>query len=317
VFGPDFGIVQEISEKIASFVVPDPRDSLGVIKVTPQKIKEIPSLLLDEGNAPVLLGGRKLIWVKEADNTLLEAIESYFSNIQTDSFLLISAGNLTKTAALRVFCEEHPNILSVVCYADEARDVADFIRETLSEAGIRVTQEAMPLLVERLSENRLATRRELDKLISYLGDKKQVETADVLAVITDTQNASTDIFCCAVATGNRDVAEKEYHLMLENGENPVSIIRILYMYFNRLLDASETMIQVGPDAALKKIMKPAQFRLESQFRTQLQIWKKSFVLKVLNLLIEAERQAKTTGLPAELILDRVVMQIATVAKRKM
>ena len=105
--------------------------------------------------------------------------------------------------------------------------------------------------------------------------------------------------------------------MLENGENPVSIIRILYMYFNRLLDASETMIQVGPDAALKKIMKPAQFRLESQFRTQLQIWKKSFVLKVLNLLIEAERQAKTTGLPAELILDRVVMQIATVAKRKM
>ena len=41
-------------------------------------------------------------------------------------------------------------------------------------------------------------------------------------------NASTDIFCCAVATGDRDVAEKEYHLMLENGENPVSIIRILY-----------------------------------------------------------------------------------------
>jgi len=142
------------------------------------------------------------------------------------------------------------------------------------------------------------------------------DPADVKAIITDVQNSSVDTFCCAVATGQQQVAEKEYHLMLENGENPVSIIRILYLYFNKLLDAAEEFSKAGMVGALKKIMKPAQFRLESVFQKQIQIWKKSNILKVLNLLIEAETQAKTTGLPAELLLDRVVMQITGAAKRQ-
>ena len=201
--------------------------------------------------------------------------------------------------------------MTIACYPEEAKDVAAFIRETLGAQEIQISSAALPLMVERLSENRLATKRELDKLICYLGDKKTVDISDVQAVITDTQNSSVDTFCCAVATGQREVAEKEYRLMLENGEDPVSIIRILSLYFNKLLDASETMERMGMAVALKKIMKPAQFRLESSFQKQIQIWKKSFILKVLSLLIEAEKQAKSTGLPAELMLDRVILQITT------
>ncbi|MBQ7413482.1 MAG: DNA polymerase III subunit delta, partial [Alphaproteobacteria bacterium] len=310
VFGPDFGIVQELADQIISFIITDKSDEFCFIKLTPQKIKEIPSFLSDEGNAISLMRGRKLIWLKEADNTVLSAVEEYFQNIKTDTFLLITAGNLTKSSGIRNLFETEKDLLGIACYADEAKDVAAFVQEVLSNQQIRVSEAALPILTERLTENRLMTRRELEKLINYLGDKKIVEPADVLAVITDTQNSSTDIFCCAVAVGNRQTADKEYHLMLENGENPVSIIRILSMYFNKLLDASETYLSGGTEAALKKIMKPAQFRLESSFRKQIQIWKKPFILKVLDLLIEAEKQAKSTGLPAELILDRVILKIS-------
>lgn len=315
IFGPDFGVVQELSEKIASFVVPSLSDEFSVIKLTPQKIKEIPSILTDEGNAVGLFGGRKLLWLKNADNGILEAVESYLEQIKNNTFLLISADNLTKNSGLRQFCESHPDILCVACYADTEKDVAEYIRETLAGQGIRISSAALPLLVERLSENRLATKKELEKLVTYLGDKTTVDVTDVQAVVTDTQNSSVDLFCTAVATGNQKSAEKEYHLMLANGENPVSIIRILYLYFNRLLDAVSVVETSGTEAGLKKIMKPAQFRLESSFRQQLSIWKKSFVLKVLNLLLNAERQAKTTGLPAEIMLGRVVLQITGVAQK--
>ena len=316
IFGPDLGIVQELSDKIARMVVPDVGDTLAVVKITPQKLKEIPSLISDEINAPTLLGGRKLIWLKEADNIMTDAIDFGLTGSKTDAFLLITSGNLTKNSTLRNLFESAPNLLAVACYPEEGKDVAEFIRGYLAEAGIRASREAMILMVERLSENRMATREELNKLINYLGDKKTVDEADVRAVVTDTQDASIDAFCCAVAGGNRPVAEKEYHLMLANGENPVTIIRILYMYFNRLLDAAETNEQSGLAAALKKIMKPAQFRLETQFQQQIRIWKKDFILKVLDLLIDAERQAKSTGMPAELILDRVIIQIAGVAHRQ-
>ena len=315
IFGPDFGVVQEISEKIASFIVPDISDSFCVIKLTPQKIKEISSILLDEGNAGGLFGGRKVLWLKNADNTVTDAVENYLDHIQNNTFLLISADNLTKNSSLRVFCESRSDVLSVACYADTERDIAEYIRETLSGYGIQVSGSAMPLLVERLGENRIATKKELEKLITYLGDKKTVDETDVLNIVTDTQNSSVDLFCSAVATGNQKVAEREYHLMLSNGENPVSIIRILCLYFNRLLDAVETARSQGAEAGLKKIMKPAQFRMEASFKKQLSIWKKSFILKVLDLLMDTERQAKSTSFPAEIILGRVILQITGVAQK--
>lgn len=314
-FGPDFGIVQELSEKTAKIIVPNLHDEFTVIKLTPAKLKEIPTILIDEGNSTSFLGGRKLIWLKDADNNSLSAIEGYFEQIKTDAFLLITAGNLTKNSGLRQFCETHPSILAVACYTEEAKDVAAFIREVLSEKGVQITSNALPLLVERLSENRMATRRELDKLICYLGDKKVVDLKDVFDVITDTQNASVDLFCHAVATGDMKKAEKEYHLMIENGENPVGIIRILFNYFNKLLDATDIMENAGMELAVKKIMKPAQFKLEASFQQQIRIWKKSFVLKVLNLLLDGEKQVKSTGLPAELILNRIIIQITNVARK--
>ena len=315
VFGTDLGITREISEKIAGLIVPNMHDPLCVISVTNQKIKEFSGILADEANASSLLGGRKLIWIKEADQTVINAVEDYIERLRTDAFLLISAGNLAKNSSLRQFCETHKSILTIACYPDEAKDVALFIRDTLAEQGIQVQPDAMPMMVERLSENRMTTRRELEKLICFLGQKKTVDVSDVQAVITDTQNASTDKFCCAVAIGNREEADKEYKLMLENGENPVSIIRILSMYFNKLLVASDVKKEQGADAAVKKIMKPAQFRFENLFRQQVQMWKKSHILKVLDLLISAEKQVKQTGFPADLILDRVIIQISSVSRR--
>ena len=315
IFGPDFGVVQEVSEKVAQYIVPDLKDEFRISKITHSKIKEINSILLDEGNAPALFGGRKLVWLKDGDNTVSDAVQTYFEQIKSDSFLLITAGNLTKNSILRNFCESDADILAVACYADNARDVAGFIRETLNEAHIQVTMPALSMLVERLGENRAVTKKELEKLVTYLGDKTVVDVDDVREIITDTQNSSLDLFCHAVATGDHEGVDKSYRLLLENGENPVSIVRILFNYFNKLLYAAEDMEQGNAETALKKIMKPAQFGLKTSFEKQLKIWKKSFILKVLNLLLDTEKQIKSTGMPTEVILGRILLQITGVANR--
>ena len=315
IFGPDFGVVQEISEKVASFIVSDLKDEFRISKITHSKIKEINSILLDEGNAPALFGGRKLVWLKDGDNSVSDAVQTYFDQIKSDSFLLITAGNLTKSSSLRNFCESDTNILAVACYADNARDVAGFIREILNEAHIQITPQALTLLIERLGENRAVTRKEIEKLITYIGNNSTVDVDDVRAIVTDTQNSSMDLFCHAVATGDHEGAEKAYRLLIENGENPVTIVRILYNYFNKLLYAADDMEKGSVEAALKKIMKPAQFGLKISFEKQLRIWKKSFILKVLNLLLDTEKKIKSTGMPAEVILGRTLLQITGVANR--
>lgn len=315
VFGTDEGLVQETAEKIGKMIVPNLNDDLTVIKITSDKIKENKTFLADESNAASFFGGRKLIWVKNADNTVAEAVQTCWDNLKTDTFTLLSAGNLSKASALRTLCEQHPKVLAVACYAENDSDIAGFIQETLAEYGVSVHPRALPLLVERLRENRMMTRQELNKLVLYLGDVKTVTPDDVLAVVTDTTDSSSDALCMAVAGGNMTVADKEYNMMLARGENVVSIIRMLSMYFNRLLAAAETYEQAGPEAAVKHVLKPAQFRWTDAVKQQLKVWKKGAVLKVLDLLMTTERQAKTTGLPDTVILSRVILQIAGVAQR--
>ena len=70
IYGPEQSLIQEISEKIANLIVSDIHDTFCSVKVSLAKIKEIPSILLDEGNVPTLMGGRKLIWIKEADGSI-------------------------------------------------------------------------------------------------------------------------------------------------------------------------------------------------------------------------------------------------------
>lgn len=316
IFGGDFGVVQETAAKIAGLIVPDTQDSFAVCRVTPAQLRETPSLLLDEGNSVLLMGGRRLICLRDGDNFATEAVDSFVTHIQTDSFLLITADNLTKSSSLRTLCESHPDILTVACYADESKDVAVFIREILSEEGISVDLGVMPMLVERLSENRLATRRELEKLIVYVGDRKTVTASDVLAVITDTANTSADLFCCAVAEGNQKNADRAAALLLSNGENPVGLVRLLLGHFHLLLTASDLLRKgASLDTAVKKIIKPAQFRLEETMRRQVMMWPAEYIVKVLNLLLETEQQIKSTGMPSELILSRVVTQITARANR--
>ncbi len=315
VFGPEQGMVQEVSEKIAGIIVENMKDDFCVVKLTPSKIKEIPSILTDEGNAVSLLGGRKLIWLKEADNTILEAVVDYVEQIKTDSFLLISAGNLTKSSGLRNWGENHEAVLSVVCYAEADKEVQAFIRGYLFEKQKTISRPALVLMSEKLGENRLLTRQELDKLITYLGDKKTVDEADVDAVITDTAGASADALCCAVATGQLTQAQREYTLMIENGETEVAIIRILYNYFNKLLDAACVVEQNGIEAGVAKMLRPAQYRMTDSVRLQLRLLKKPFIVKVLKNLIQTEKEAKTTGFPIGIALNRVVLQITNAVRR--
>jgi len=315
IHGSDFGIVEDCAQRLIKIVVPQ-RDEFSLVKLTKAHLKETPSRLLDEGNMPSFLGGRKLIWLKEADNTLLEFVENYFKFIQTDTFLLITSDALQKTSSLRNLVENASDGLEIACYTDDEKDTRLLISSYLRDRGYMPDADAMNLLSESLVENRIITQSELDKLMTYLGDKKQISVTDVQAVIPKTEVASFDELCHSVALGKQQQADKICRNLLTNGETPVSIVRILMAHFNKLLlavDMSENGI--SRDEILKKILRANQFKQKEIMSTQIYLWKKSFILKVLQLLLETEKQTKTTELPAEVVLERTITSIAGIPKK--
>lgn len=316
VYGPDFASVLETAEQIAKMITPDLKDDFCVVRLTPTKIKENKAIVLDSANALSLMGGRKLVWIKEADNSCAFVPEEVFEHIQTDAFVLMTADNLPKNSTLRVVSENHPKCLTVACYADEEKDIIAGITTFLGENGYRASVEAINILKERLTENRVATKRELEKLITYVGERKQINEEDVRTIITHTQATSFDTLCMAIAGGRQKEADEALSLLLASGETSVGIVRVLINYFNKLLLAVNAVSNREPlEVACKRILKAGQFKLEGEVKRQLSIWKKEWVVRVLNLLAETEKQTKTTGYPADLMVSRTILMITGVAAK--
>ncbi len=316
VFGYDESMIQEYAKKIAHFIVPDLKDDFCVREITPAQIKENPSLILDELNALSLMGGRRLVWLKNATESMGALIDDVLQQVKTDSFLLITADALGKKAALRVLCENHPKMLAIICYADEVKDLRVVIQNTLAQNGYKITPDALAAFLESVGQSRGITTSELEKLMTYQGDEKYITAETVNQVIDNSSNFSTDSLCFAITQGNHATAINFYHKLLESGENPVSIVRKLLTYFNKMLIGVNLLKNKKPmHEVLKKILTPAQFKWEDFMTAQLTCWQQEALIDTVNQLLETEKNTKTTGLPAELIVSRVITALTARGKK--
>lgn len=315
IFGPDFSVVSDCAMQIIKLILPK-TDDFALVKISKGQMKENPSILLDEGNTISIWSDRRVVWLKEADNNHTDMVESYVQNIKTDTFLLLTADNLVKNASLRVFCENEKDFLAIACYEDSASDSRMIIRTVLKSNNFSFSEEVIDSLSARLNENRLTTKNELEKLITFLGDKKEITTADVEKCIPDIKTSTMDALCFFVASGEQSAADKSTDILLADGETAVGIVRALIQHFNKLLigcDMREKKME--SDLITKKLLRANQYMMKEKLLSQIRIWNKEMLLKTLVLLNETEEQTKSTGIIPETVLQRTITMIAGLARK--
>ena len=72
---------------------------------------------------------------------------------------------------------------------------------------------------------------------------------------------------------------------------------------------------MGVDAAMAKLTPQVIFFRKNSFKAQLAIWNKARLMSVLELLYKAERDCKTTHMPAEEIASYLIMQLSSAANK--
>jgi len=99
VFGQDEGAIREIFFKVSQMIVPDLTDAFRVAELNPLILKGNASALYDEAAAISLMGGRRLIKVDGADESVVEPLLMFLDKYDGDSFVVLCAGNLTKASS--------------------------------------------------------------------------------------------------------------------------------------------------------------------------------------------------------------------------
>jgi DNA polymerase-3 subunit delta len=318
VYGPDAGLVQERAEKLLKSVVPDLTDAFNVSDLGEATLLADPARLADEAASISMMGGRRVVRVRGAGNDLAELFESFMEDPKGDALVVIEAGDLAKTSALRKIFDGDKRAAAIQCYPDSARDLGDVVRDALRAEGLSIAPDALEDAVSRLGSDRGVTRREIEKLLLYMHGKKQVALEDVRAVMGDEAEARSESACDAAAGGDMAKLDRELERLWVSDTQPAQVIRSAMGHFQKLVQARESAARgESIDNVMKRLRPPVHFSRTTAFKAQAQRWNADKLGEALDMLLEAEVLTRTTSVPAEAVTGRVLMNIAAMAKGRM
>jgi len=315
VFGPDQGLVRERAEALAKTVLPDLSDPFRVAELDDAALTADNARLFDEAAAISMLGGRRVVRVRSAGNSLAKLFEIFLEDPKGDALVVVEGGDLAKSSTLRKTFEEADNAAAIQCYADSAQSLAGVVRNALNEEGLTIGAEALDDAVSRLGADRGITRRELEKLALYAQGKSRVELEDVRAVMGDETEARIEEACDAAGEGDPKGLDIALERLRADDMSAVAIVRLALMHFQKLLQAkAETARGDSIETAMRKMRPPIHFTRASSFKAQVSRWSEDRLGNALDLLFETEVLCKTTGIPAEAICSRALFTIAATAR---
>jgi len=321
-YGPDSGLVRERAESLIKAVAGALDDPFRTRELSPGELKEDPALLSDEANAMSLMGGRRAVRLRNAVDSHAKLFEELLDgDVTADSLVVIEAGTLSPASKLRSLFEDHPKAAAIACYLDDESTLADVIRDSLRQSKLDVAPDALEFLVGRLGGDRMMTRRELEKLAIYCAPLDgesggKVTLADAEACVGDSSEQGVDDIAMAVARGDIAELDRTYERVTREGANAIAILRAVSRHFERLHFVAGKMAEgANADGAIKALRPPLFFKAVTPFKSALRQWPAANLARALELLLKAEMDCKTTGMPAEAITARVLMQLATAARR--
>ncbi|NBX73297.1 MAG: DNA polymerase III subunit delta [Alphaproteobacteria bacterium] len=311
-YGPDAGQVHLRGLHLARATVPDLGDAFQVSLLTSEAIKDDPARLMDDMAALSMMGGQRLVLVREATDAVALALADVLGKIpHNDTRLILLAGELDKRSKLRSVVEQHDAAAAIACYTAEGAQRLQLIRDMAAESLLAIDARLVGLLDQLLPSDQQGMKAELEKLALYAGAKKLDDTA-VLEALGDAHALDVDDYVRAFYL--RQAAQLGYlaDKMTADDVAVVTVLRALQRHAWRLLDAQNHM-HTGQSAevAMKKLSPPVFWKEEKPFLQQLALWSAPVLTHLLIRLQDMEVQAKSGQ--QELIYGALFQVIRAVA----
>ncbi|WP_342360118.1 DNA polymerase III subunit delta [Terrarubrum flagellatum] len=299
---------------VSAASVADPSDPFQLIRMEGDEIASDPLKLADEANAIGLFGGRKALRVRVGSKNIVSAVEPLLRAPPRDAAVVLEAGDLKKSAPLRVACEKSSTAAVIACYADDPAELQRLVSESFRKVGLSIDPEAEELLLSMLGGDRLASRGEVEKLITYATGSNQVTAEDVEAVVGDASAAALNEAIDGAFGGNTGQMLPALSKLLAEGERPDMILSAALTHSWTLAQAL-AQVDAGQQARTVAERAIPFFRRRAAFERQLQIWKREGMAPTIRQLGESILASRANSELAIATLDRTLLRIALGARR--
>jgi DNA polymerase-3 subunit delta len=251
-----------------------------------------------------LLGGRRLVVIRDADDMLKEGVDAlagYFESPAPGSVLVLVAAGRTKLDAAVARTG-----VRVALDAPKGRRLVGWIRRRASGHGLKVDDRAAWALIDSVGGELRDLDSSLIQLLSALGTGARVTGADVARAFP--RNADQRIYVLTDAVGDRrlPVAMTNLRRLLLQGEDPLVLLGALAAHMRRMLRARR-YAEMGTSAVADALGLPS-WRAE-RLAKQARVYREAELVAAVGALAEADVEIKGGDLPPEAALERAVVKI--------
>src|SRR5205823_9108670 len=109
----------------------DLRDTFLVAELPAAALTADPARLADETAQISLMGGRRVVRVRDAGDAVAAIFGRFLAGAPGDAFVVVEAGDLPGRSSLRRAFDEAPAAAAIGCYPDGPRELAAVIRDSL------------------------------------------------------------------------------------------------------------------------------------------------------------------------------------------
>ena len=304
-YGPEPTITRFRFEVIAKKIVNDLADPFLVSQLSSEKIKEDKAILTDEFYSIAMLGGRRLIMIKDCDAHTVQALKILLSDPQygrkSDNFILIQGGDMDKSSALRKLVEESQFLMAIPCYEEDVTSLRKSVSELFVENDIMVEGEIINLMVKNFGKDRNLIVNEVSKIKNYLGDEKKLSLEIFKKITSSNQDENLQDFAVQFASKNYEWCFLRAEKAFEGGNESILLVRNLINYFSKLYNAKVSIENSGK--SIEEAVKSAQifYKIEADFRRNLQSLSLKFIAKSLQSFEKLEINLKKGNISSRLV----------------
>ena len=98
-------------------------DPFQVVYLNGSDVNADPGTLFSEYTSQSLMGGRRVIIIKDADNNLTKHFKVLLEGTPSDTLVIAGSGSLNKKSSLVSLGESRDDMAVIACYEDRDEDV--------------------------------------------------------------------------------------------------------------------------------------------------------------------------------------------------
>src|SRR4030066_420596 len=205
------------------------------------------------------------------------------------------------------------NLLLENNYLFEAKELKgnnliDWVTELVASKGRQISNENAMLLADISGENRLIIESQLEKIMAFLGDKKEITFDTIKDVSSSFKEYTIFDLQNAVFQKNKAAALEIVFNLLENGAEATFIISMLAKYFISLSRIRELNEKKIPDVEVAQIIGTHPFYLKNFHRPGV-LFSSNDLIKAAEALLKADVSTKTTSTDPKTVISLLIAEL--------